>query len=44
MEVGADYARIRMAQDELAKAWLVRIIERTPPAELGDLPVDVIAA
>jgi diguanylate cyclase (GGDEF)-like protein len=44
MEVGADYSRIQMAQDELAKAWLVRIIERTPPSELGDLPVDVIAA
>ena len=43
MEAGADYARIQMAQDELAKAWLVRIIERTPPDELGDLPVDVIA-
>jgi diguanylate cyclase (GGDEF)-like protein len=44
MEVGADYARIQMEQDELAKAWLVRIIEQTPPSELGDLPVDVIAA
>jgi diguanylate cyclase (GGDEF)-like protein len=44
MEAGADYARIAMAQDELAKEWLVRIIERTPPSELGELPVDVIAA
>jgi diguanylate cyclase (GGDEF)-like protein len=44
MEVGADYARIQMEQDELAKAWLVRIIERTPAAQLGELPVDVIAA
>jgi len=32
-----------MAQDELAKAWLVRIVERTPPSELGDLPVSWIA-
>jgi diguanylate cyclase (GGDEF)-like protein len=32
-----------MAQDELAKAWLVRIIERTPASELGDLPVSWVA-
>jgi diguanylate cyclase (GGDEF)-like protein len=43
MDVGADFARIQMAQDELAKAWLVRLIERTPTSELGDLPVNVIA-
>ncbi len=35
MEATADYGRIEMAQDELAKAWLVRIVERTPPSELG---------
>ena len=33
-----------MAQDELAKAWLVRIVERTSPSELGDLPVSWIAS
>ncbi len=44
MEAGADYARIQLEQDELAKEWLVRIIERTPPSELADLPVDVISA
>lgn len=43
MEAAADYARIEMAQDELAKAWLVRIVERTPPSELADLPVSWIA-
>ncbi|HYU61569.1 MAG TPA: GGDEF domain-containing protein [Solirubrobacterales bacterium] len=42
-EAAAEYARIEMAQDDLAKAWLVRIIERTPPSELGDLPVSWIA-
>jgi len=43
MEAATDYARIEMSRDELAKAWLVRIVERTPPSELADLPVPWIA-
>lgn len=43
MDATADYGRIERAQDELAKAWLVRIVERTPASELGDLPVSWIA-
>jgi diguanylate cyclase (GGDEF)-like protein len=42
-EAAAEYGRIEMAQDELAKAWLVRIVERTSPSDLGDLPVSWIA-
>ena len=33
-----------MAQDDLAKAWLVRIVERTSPSDLGELPVSWIAS
>jgi diguanylate cyclase (GGDEF)-like protein len=31
-------------EDELAKAWLVRLIERTAPAELAEVPMSWIAS
>lgn len=42
-EAPGQYARIGVPEDELAKAWLVRVIERTSPGELDDLPVSWIA-
>jgi diguanylate cyclase (GGDEF)-like protein len=38
------YARIGVPEDELAKAWLLRVIERTPPSDLGAVPLTWIAA
>jgi diguanylate cyclase (GGDEF)-like protein len=42
-EAPGQYARIGVPEDELAKAWLLRVIERTPPAELRDVSVSWIA-
>jgi diguanylate cyclase (GGDEF)-like protein len=42
-EAAGDYARVEQSRDELAKAWLVKVIEHTPPAELGDVPLAWIA-
>lgn len=39
----AEIARSERARAELAKAWLIRIIERTPLADLEDLPVGWIS-
>jgi len=36
-------SRVNDARDELAKAWVMEIIERTPVAELGDIGLDWIA-
>jgi hypothetical protein len=36
-------ARSERAREQLAKAWLVRIIENTPLTELDDLPIAWIA-
>jgi diguanylate cyclase (GGDEF)-like protein len=38
----AQYARIG-GPDELAKAWLLRVIERTAPSDLGEVPLSWIA-
>jgi diguanylate cyclase (GGDEF)-like protein len=43
MSVDAPFARMEMARDELAKAWLQGIIERTPFDEVARLPVGPIA-
>jgi diguanylate cyclase (GGDEF)-like protein len=43
-EAAAELGRLEAAQDDLAKAWLVRIAERTPPSDLGELPVSWIAS
>jgi diguanylate cyclase (GGDEF)-like protein len=37
-------ARLDRAREELAKAWLVRLIQRASLAEIRDLPTDRIAA
>jgi diguanylate cyclase (GGDEF)-like protein len=42
-EAAGDHARDHKTRDELAKAWLVKIIERTPPEELGEVPLAWIA-
>jgi diguanylate cyclase (GGDEF)-like protein len=42
-EAMAQYARIGVPDDELAKAWLLRVIERTSPSDLGDVPLAWIA-
>ncbi len=36
----AGLARSRRAREELAKAWLLDLLERTPFAEMTDVPVD----
>jgi diguanylate cyclase (GGDEF)-like protein len=36
-------ARVERSRDELAKAWLVRLIERASLEEIRDLPTDLIA-
>src|SRR3954471_14394544 len=36
-------ARVERSRDELAKAWLVRLIERASLEEIRDLPTDRIA-
>jgi diguanylate cyclase (GGDEF)-like protein len=43
MEAAGEHARAQETRDELAKAWLVKIIERTPPEELGEVPLAWIA-
>jgi diguanylate cyclase (GGDEF)-like protein len=42
-EAAGQHAGAQETRDELAKAWLVKIIERTPPEELGDVPLAWIA-
>jgi len=37
-DVGTAGSRLR-ERDQLAKAWLVRLIESSPPAEIGSLPL-----
>jgi diguanylate cyclase (GGDEF)-like protein len=37
------YARIGVPEDELAKAWLLRVTEHTSPSELGEVPLSWIA-
>jgi len=39
----ASFARLEAAREELAKAWLQGIIERTPLDEVAELPVAAIA-
>ncbi|MGH2985422.1 MAG: hypothetical protein ACRDLO_01895, partial [Solirubrobacterales bacterium] len=41
---GAQVARTPREREQLAKDWLLRMIERTPLSEVGDLPVDWIVA
>lgn len=36
-------SRVQNARDELAKAWLVELVERTPVSELGDIGVEWLA-
>ncbi len=36
-------SRVQDARDELAKAWLVELVERTPVSELGELGVEWIS-
>src|SRR4051812_30567080 len=36
-------ARLERSRDELAKAWLVRLIERASLEEIRDLPTELIA-
>ena len=36
-------ARVNDARDELAKAWALEIVERTPVSELGDIALDWVA-
>lgn len=43
-QLAGPLARLDGARDELAKAWLVRLIERASLAEIGDLPTERIAA
>jgi diguanylate cyclase (GGDEF)-like protein len=43
-EALTQYARIGLPDDELAKAWLLRLIERTAPAELAEVPLSWIAS
>jgi diguanylate cyclase (GGDEF)-like protein len=33
-------SRVQDARDELAKAWLVELVERTPVSELGDIGIE----
>ena len=37
-------ARLDRARDELAKAWLMRLIERASLEEISELPTEQIAA
>lgn len=41
---GAQIARSQREREELAKEWLLRLIERTPLDQLGELPVAWIVA
>lgn len=41
---GGQIARSKPEREQLAKEWLLRLIERTPLPEVGDLPVSLIAA
>jgi diguanylate cyclase (GGDEF)-like protein len=41
---GAQIARSQREREQLAKEWLLRLIERTPLDELGELPVAWIVA